>query len=289
MITVIRWRGLPLALPGRVFAAGQRRRPRSRRNAGRERVFRVSGQAQGLLGGVLFRLRFFPAGTMGQRLTVGQHRHGKPGLVRGAIHGNHLVTGGRRAIGLQGFLEQGFGVLRPAAPAAIVGQFRRQGAQDELAGRRVALVQVNRGHYRFKGFLQNGIPVLPARLRLSPAQQEVVAQGQPPGNPGQAGAANQRGSGLGQFPLRGLRQPLIKLGRNRQFQDCVPQKLKPFIGTEGCSARFVKERAMEQRLPQQPLVPEIHLQNRFQHFQRQSENRAAPVTPGRAARAAKGA
>ena len=101
-------------------------------------------------------------------------------------------------------------------------------------------------------------------LCLSPTQEQVLAQGKPPGRLGQGGAANQRRTALGQFSLGYSRQLLVKLGGNYQFQYGIPQELHALVGIQRRAALFVEKGTVDQGLLQQALVLEVQAQDRFQ-------------------------
>ena len=203
-------------------------------------------------------------GAVGQGPVAHQDGHGELGLVVGAINGYHLVMGSGQPPTLHRFLELGLGVLRPHPPAAIVSQFRGQGVEDEAAGRFIPLVQVHRRHHRLEGLFQDGVPLVASRLRLSPAQEQVLAQGKAPGRPGQAGTADQGRPTLGQLPLGYARELPVKLSGNYQFQDSVPQEFHTLVGIQRRPALLIEKGTVDQGLLQQAPVLEVQAQGRFQ-------------------------
>ncbi len=88
----------------------------------------------------------------------------------------------------------------------------------------------------------------------------MFPQGQAPGGPGQAGAADQGRPALGQFPLIPPGQAPVKFSGNHQFEDGVSQKLHTLVGIQAGAARFVQKRAMDQGLLQQAPVLETQSQ-----------------------------
>ena len=215
------------------------------------RIMRQGFPGRGALG-----VRLFGSGALSQDGIPGRNRHGKYRLVVGAGNGYHLVAGRSAAPALHHFLQLGLGVFRRGTPAAVVGQLRRQRAEDEPAGRLIPLIQVNRRHHRLKDLFQDGLPLLAAGTLFSLAQGQVIAQGQAAGHPGQAGAADQSRPALGQLPLGYPGQSLVKLGGNHQLQDGIPQELHTLVGVQTGAALFVEKRAMNQGLLQQAPVLE---------------------------------
>ena len=169
-------------------------------------------------------------------------------MVR-SVGRDQMIPGSDHSHTLDPLLQAGLRILERLAPSTEFAQVGPQRHEYKTPGSLITLVQVYCRHQRFEGFFQYRFASLSARFQFALSQFEVIAQGEAASRPGQAGAADQGGTPLGQFTFSYPGKVLEQFGGNDQFKDGIAKELHPFVRVQRRTAMLVEVGTMNQGLP----------------------------------------
>ena len=150
-------------------------------------------------------------------------------------------------------LEPALGALE-RRDRVVGGQLLRRQLVDPVARGVPAEVEVDRPDEGLERGRQQGRPDAAAALRLAFAEQQVRAELEPGGQPGEAGRAHDRGAARGQHALVvGRVAPVQGLG-DGEADDGVAEELEPLVVTGRGVRVLVQPAAVDERLGQQVAV-----------------------------------